>query len=109
MGLSLTDGSDTCDCRPEPEPSSSSEEDEPEEYDGDVEIKPRGKRQAVLCLVSGFACFLIMVGTMSLMVGEMTHARNNYANETSLPGAPGGKSVDNPTGDAYLLRSRFST
>lgn len=91
---------------PEPDPSSSEEEEdlseeEEKEYEGDVEVKPRGKRCAVCGVVSGFLCFLIMAGTMSLLLGGVTHARNNYGNATSLPGAPGGKSDENPMGDAY--------
>jgi hypothetical protein len=78
------------------------EEEQKPEPVGDVEIKPSGKRRAALCLVSSFGCSLIMILTMSSIFASIEHERNNYANTSALPGAPGGVSVDNPTGDSYL-------
>ena len=67
-----------------------------------VEVKLTGKRREALLLVCGFVSFLIMLLVMSTIFGSVEHARNNYANTSALAGAPGGVSVDNPTGDSYL-------
>ncbi len=67
-----------------------------------VEVKVTGRRRDVLWLVCSFVSFLIMLLIMSSVYGSAEHTRNNYANTSALAGAPGGVSVDNPTGDSYL-------
>ena len=67
-----------------------------------VEVKLTGKRREALWLLCGFVSFLIMLLLMSTIFSSVEHARNNYANTSALAGAPGGVSVDNPTGDSYL-------
>ncbi len=67
-----------------------------------AEVKVAGKRRDALWLACSFVSFLIMLLIMSQLFGSAEHARNNYANTSALPGAPGGVSDDNPTGDSFL-------